>query len=118
MGGLEDRPLAIYDDSELSLAGLQHKLLLVATEDGWGRPVGGRPSTHILKLEDRRYPGMVTLEAACLRLARAIDLTTVDVSVERFSELDCLIVSRFDRAVDGDDPYSPGGRLPGARPRS
>lgn len=102
VGGLEGRPLAIYDDSELSLAGLQNKLLLVKTEDGWGRPVGGRPSTHILKLEDRRYTGLVTMEAACLRLARAIDLTTVDTLVEQFSGLDCLIVSRFDRAVDGD----------------
>lgn len=100
--GLEDRSLAIYDDSELSLAGLQNKLLLVATEDGWGRPVGGRPSTHILKLEDRRYPGLVTMEAACLRLARAVGLTTIDASVEQFAGLDCLIVSRFDRAVDGD----------------
>lgn len=103
VGGLEERPLAIYDDSELSLAGLQNKLLLVATEGGWGRPVGGRPSTHVLKVEDRRYPGLVTMEAACLRLARAIDLTTVDASVEQFSGLDCLIVSRFDRLVVGDE---------------
>lgn len=103
VGGLEDRPLAIYDDSELSLAGLQNKLLLVKTQDGWGRPVGGRPSTHILKLEDRRYPGLVAMEAACLRLARAVDLTTVDATVQQLAGLDCLIVSRFDRAVDGDD---------------
>lgn len=103
VAGLEDRPLAIYDDSSLSLAGLQNKLLLVATGDGWARPVGGRPSTHILKLEDRRYPGLVTMEAACLRLARAVGLTTVDAVVEQFAGLDCLIVSRFDRVVSGDD---------------
>jgi serine/threonine-protein kinase HipA len=102
VGSLEDRPLAIYDDSELSIAGLQNKLLLVATDDGWGRPVGGRPSTHILKLEDRRYPGLVTMEAACLRLARAVGLTTVDASVQQYAGIDCLLVSRFDRATDGD----------------
>lgn len=102
VGGLEDRPLAIYDDSELSLAGLQNKLLLVATDNGWGRPVHGRPSTHILKLEDRRYPGMVTMEAACLHLARALDLTAVDAVVEHLAGLDCLIVSRFDRTIDGE----------------
>ncbi len=38
VAGLEDRPLAIYDDSELSLAGLQNKLLLVSTDEGWARP--------------------------------------------------------------------------------
>lgn len=100
VSGLEDRPLALYDDSELSLAGLQNKLLLVATDDGgWARPTGGRPSTHILKLEDRRHPGLVTMEAACLRLARAVALTSIDERVEQFAGLDCLIVSRFDRVA-------------------
>lgn len=102
VAGLADRPLAVYADSELSIAGLQNKMLLVDLGDGWGRPVGGRPSTHILKLEDRRYPGLVTMEAACLRLARAVGLTTVDASVETFAGLDCLIVSRFDRVGSTD----------------
>ncbi len=102
VAGLEDRPLALHGDSELSLPGLQNKLLLVELAGGWGRPVGGRPSTHMLKVEDRRYPGLVAAEAACLRLAEAVDLTTVDVTVARFAGIDCLIVSRFDRRdVDG-----------------
>jgi len=41
------------------------------------------------------------MEAACLRLARALGLTTVDVHVERLAGLDCLIVSRFDRRIEG-----------------
>ena len=103
VAGLEDHPLAVYDDSELSIAGLQNKLLLVADGENWGRPIGGRPSTHILKVEDRRYPGLVEMEAACLRLARAVGLTTVDVTLETFADIPCIIISRFDRcvAVDG-----------------
>ena len=104
VAGLEDRPLALYDDSELSIAGLQNKLLLVATPDGWARPVGGYPSTHILKVEDRRYPGLVTMEAACLRIARAVGLTSVEASVETIGGVDCLIVSRFDRGDVGGVP--------------
>ena len=43
---LREHPLGIHDDSELSLAGLQDKLLLVDLGAGrWGRPVHGRPST-------------------------------------------------------------------------
>lgn len=97
VAGLEDRPLAIYDDSELSLPGLQNKLLLVATAKGWARPVGGRPSTHILKLEDPRFPGLVAHEADALRLARHLGLTSVDAHTQTIGGLPCLIVSRFDR---------------------
>jgi serine/threonine-protein kinase HipA len=102
VANLEDHPLGVHDDSELSIAGLQNKLLLIAEGDGWGRPVAGRPSTHILKVEDRRYPGLATMEGACLRLARAVGLTSVDVTVETIAELPCIIVSRFDRQVEAD----------------
>jgi serine/threonine-protein kinase HipA len=99
---LEEHPLALHDDSELSLAGLQNKMLLVATANGWARPVAGYPSTHILKVEDRRYPGLVTKEAAALHLARNLGLTTGTAAVETFAELPCIIVSRFDRATTAD----------------
>lgn len=96
---LEDHPLALHDDSELSVAGLQNKMLLVATDDGWARPVAGYPSTHILKVEDRRYPGLVNKEAAALHLAHKLGLTTVTAIVESFAGLPCIIVPRFDRAT-------------------
>lgn len=101
---LEDHPLGVYDDSELSLAGLQDKLLLVRLEDGgWGRPLRGRPSTHILKVDDLRHPGLIEAEAHCLLLARAAGLTDVEVELTTIGETRCLIVSRFDREVEGDD---------------
>jgi serine/threonine-protein kinase HipA len=99
VASLPDRPLGIHDDSDLSLAGLQDKLLLVDLGNGsWGRPVHGYPSTHILKVEDRRYPGMAEMEAACLGLAKAVGLTTVDATVQVIAAVPCLIVSRFDRS--------------------
>lgn len=102
VANLEDHPLGVHDDSELSIAGLQNKLLLIADGGGWGRPVGGRPSTHILKVEDRRYQGLVAMEAACLRLAQAVGLTSVEVNLQTIAELPCIIVSRFDRRVEVD----------------
>lgn len=56
----------IRDDSELSIAGLQNKLLVVVLGDGrWGRPVNGQPSTHIVKVADERFPGLLAAEHAC-----------------------------------------------------
>jgi serine/threonine-protein kinase HipA len=51
-----------------------------------------------LKVEDRRYPGMAEMEAACLGLAKAVGLTTVDATVQVIAAVPCLIVSRFDRS--------------------
>jgi serine/threonine-protein kinase HipA len=101
---LDDYPLGVHDDSELSLAGLQDKLLLVKLGDGsWARPLGGRPSTHILKVDDPRHPGLVAAEALCLKLASAAGLTSVDSELVEIGDSQCLIVSRFDRVVvDGE----------------
>jgi serine/threonine-protein kinase HipA len=96
---LGDHPLGIHDDSELSIAGLQDKLLLVRTTEGWARPIAGAPSTHILKVDDRRHPGLVAAEAASLRIARSLELTTVDVEEIELGGQTCLIVSRFDRRI-------------------
>ncbi|HSZ14783.1 MAG TPA: HipA domain-containing protein [Solirubrobacteraceae bacterium] len=100
---LPERPLAIHDDSELSIAGLQDKLLLVRMRNGgWGRPAHGYPSSHILKVDDPLRPGLVEAEAECLRLAATVGLTSVEVEIETIGERLCLFVSRFDRRVAGD----------------
>ncbi|HVA44186.1 MAG TPA: HipA domain-containing protein [Acidimicrobiales bacterium] len=104
VAGLPENPLAIHEDSELSLAGIQDKLLLVKMDDGgWGRPVHGHPTTHILKRDHPRFPGLIEAEADALRLARAVGLTTIDPVVEQIAGGPCLIVDRFDRerAQDG-----------------
>lgn len=109
VGNLETNPLAIHEDSELSLPGLQNKMLLVRTATGWARPAEGFPSTHILKVEDRRFPGMASAEAAALALARAIDLTTVEAHTETIAGIETIIVSRFDRlpAIKADTAIEP-----------
>jgi serine/threonine-protein kinase HipA len=98
LAALPERALGVHDDSELSLAGLQDKLLLVALGDGrWGRPIGGYPSTHLVKIDPRRFPGVVRAEAQCMALARAVGLTSVDAVAASIDGIDCLIVERYDR---------------------
>ncbi len=98
---LGTHPLGVHDDSELSLAGLQEKLLLVRTTDGaWARPTRGRPSTHILKVDDRLRPGLVAAQAEGLKLARALGLTERDHELIKIGPVDCLVVERFDRRTD------------------
>lgn len=108
VAGLADRsgPLALHDDSELSIAGIQDKMLLVATSDGWARPVNGYPSTHIVKLDDRVHQGLVVAEHTCLRIARAAGLPAARSQWERVGDFDVIVVERFDRTpgLDGAPP--------------
>jgi len=92
-------PLALHDDSELSIAGLQDKMLLVATPRGWARPVHGYPSTHILKLDDRAHPGLIMAEHAALEIAHGAGLPAARSRIERIGSMDVLIVARFDRTT-------------------
>ncbi len=100
---LDTNPLAIVDESELSLPGVQPKMLLVDLGAGrWGRPLGGRPSTHILKRDHHVHRGLVAAECEALALARHVGLSNFDAHIERFADYDCLIVERYDRVVADD----------------
>jgi serine/threonine-protein kinase HipA len=100
----DDNPLGLHADSELSIAGIQNKVLLVEGADGtWGRPVHGYPSTHILKVDHDGYPGLVRAEAQCLALAHALGLTNAPPQIETIGGRDCIIVTRYDRHRDAAD---------------
>lgn len=105
---LERNPLGIHDDSEHSLAGSQNKLLLVKTADGWARPRHGYPSTHILKAEDRRHPGLARAELDCLTLAKTLGLTPVESELVELAGIPCLITERYDRVAA---PGTPADRV-------
>lgn len=98
---LPQRPLAADANGEvrLSLAGAQSKLPVVETDGGFALPHGsGHPTTHILKPEPARFPGLVANEFFCMRLAAEAGLQVAAVErAETSSGLPFLIVSRYDR---------------------
>lgn len=99
VASLPARTLALHNDSELSLAGLEDKILLVGTPDGWARPVHGYPSTHILKVDNRIHRGTVVLEHDCLQLARQAGIPAPASQLTKVGDADCIIVERYDRTV-------------------
>lgn len=104
LADLPEHPLGVAEDVRLSLAGLMNKLLLVRLADGsWGRPTGGAPSTHILKPEPARFPGLVALEAFGLQLATAAGLVAAEAEVvpRTAGRPPTLVVARYDREAAG-----------------
>src|ERR1022692_1674319 len=96
---------AIADDrlQSISLAGVQPKIVLARTSDGWARCLDGYPSTHIAKLAhppDSFAKDVVDTEVASLDLARALGLTTIEAELIDFGGQLAIVVSRYDRFVD------------------
>lgn len=104
---LPQRPLAADAGQgiRLSLAGAQPKVPVIIDDDeGMALPTNSAaPTTHILKPEPKRFPGLVDNEALCMALARACELSVARIrkaqtaSGERF-----LIVERYDRDLTAD----------------
>ncbi len=103
VANLHSAPLGVDRNVRLSLAGVQEKLLLVRLPDGgWGRPVGGVPSTHILKPEIEGFDRTVENEAFCMRTAKHLGLPVAEVDSILVGGRPVLSVERFDRRVDPD----------------
>ncbi len=86
---------------QMSVAGAQHKLLVVLRDGKLYEPVGSKPSTHILKpdhLSDD-YPASVINEYAMLRLAAQLGLGAPAVHRMYVPE-PAYIIERFDRYQD------------------
>lgn len=104
---LPNRPLAA-DPGEgirLSLAGAQPKLPVIVDEQGGvALPLNAAAATtHIVKPEPARFPGLVDNEAFCMELAGAVGLPVAKVDKRRsVSGTPHLIVERYDRDLTAE----------------
>lgn len=85
----------------MSLAGAQHKMLVILDGEQVYEPEAGTPSTHILKPNHpgARYPASVINEYFIMRLAREMKLDVPEVTM-RYVPEPVYIVERFDRWRD------------------
>jgi len=84
---LPERPLAADPEAgiRLSLAGAQPKLPVIIEGSDISLPLNAAtPTTHIVKPEPRRFPGLVDNEAFCMQLARNVELRVAPVE-KRFT---------------------------------
>lgn len=103
------RPLetavAVMGQTRLSLSGAMAKVGLYQSVEGtWYYPVGGAPSTHIVKAADgARYPLETVNEALCLGVARRCGFPASECDlIGAASGEPLLAVRRFDRVFNDD----------------
>lgn len=98
INNLPDVSLTKDAPKRMSLAGAQHKMLVLLKGDALFEPLPGTPSTHILKPNHQGddYPVSVMNEYFTMRLAKAVGLDVP--AVHRLYTLQPVyIVDRFDR---------------------
>jgi serine/threonine-protein kinase HipA len=98
-------PARPYDSDaaiRMSLGGGQSKILLARRDDRWHLPIGGAPSTHILKPEPAYYPGLAVAEAWALRVASAATPVAEARVMTDEGHAPTLVVTRFDRVAAAD----------------
>jgi serine/threonine-protein kinase HipA len=103
---LPQRPLAAnpQEGIRLSLAGAQPKLPVVIEGDEVALPLNAAAATtHIVKPEPARFPGLVDNEAFCMELARSVELPVALTSKRTtVSGLPYLLVERYDRDLTAE----------------
>lgn len=95
---LPNRPLLAGEDGiRLSLAGAQDKVAVRIEGNEISLPLGGAPSTHILKPAVERFAGVVFNEAFCMKLAAAAGMPAARVETRIVEGIEYLLVERYDR---------------------
>jgi len=104
---VQDNPLGNKPSGgKTSLAGVQDKIVLARTGEGWNRVIDGWPSTHILKPQARDYPTSIYDEEFGARFAQAAGLTSFPTWIEEFAGVPAVVIERYDRSPD-----APQGRI-------
>lgn len=94
--------LAGENDVRLSLAGAQDKLPVFINKGKFFIPLGGAPSTHIIKPKINRFEGTVENEAYCMSLASRLGIPTAKATKGKVGNLEYLLVERYDREIGND----------------
>ena len=102
---LPKRPLLAGEKGiRFSLAGAQDKVAVRIEGEEVSLPLGGAPSTHILKPAVERFAGVVFNEALCMTLAAHMNLPAAKVENRKVEDVEYLMVERYDRkhvTIDG-----------------
>lgn len=84
----------------LSLAGAQSKFAVCKSADGrYYRSDDDNPTTHIIKIANKRFKGLLENEFFCMRLAHTVFSDAVDVQMHAAEGRKYLEIQRYDRRV-------------------
>ncbi|MCL2880715.1 MAG: type II toxin-antitoxin system HipA family toxin [Treponema sp.] len=98
---LPDNPLltGMKNAPRLSLAGAQSKFAVCKIDGKYFRSDDEHPTTHIIKIASRHFPGLLENELFCMKLAGHIP-GTIAVELRAAKGRKFLEIERYDRRID------------------
>lgn len=88
-----------YAVGYFSLAGAQAKIALHRTANGWSKPYGNAPSTHILKPTIPNLAHQVIGEHLSLSAGLLVGLDVARSGIEHIGQHTVLVIERYDRTL-------------------
>ncbi len=109
---LKTQPLGIksndkYKDFRISVAGAQEKTALLYHDKQWKIPLGTTPTTHLFKPSMGLLHNGIDLRTSvenewlCLKICEYFGLNVNKAEIQKFKDVSCLVVERFDRQWKG-----------------
>jgi len=99
----ERKPLPDNVEDPSPIAGVQSKIALTILPDGsFAQPKkgSGAPTTHILKVSNKKRPNETKLEAASMLLSQSFGILTAEVGNIEIAGINVLVVNRYDRCLN------------------
>lgn len=94
---LPARPLMLDDEVRLSLAGMNDKAAVLVRNKTIGLPLGGYPSSHILKPDIRDLRDSIRTEFFTLQLAARMGIKTPPAAIMTAEDQHYMLMARYDR---------------------
>ena len=96
---LPDDPLltSLENPPRLSLAGAQSKFAVHKSGEKYYRSTDEYPTTHIIKITNKRFTDLLKNELFCMKLAKAMKLDVPDVEIKEVDGRSYIEIQRYDR---------------------
>ena len=101
---LPEDPLltSLENPPRLSLAGAQSKFAVYKSEGKYYRSNDRRPTTHIIKITNKRFPNLLKNELFCMKLAGIMQLNVPAVELKKVEGRPYLEIERYDRYIENE----------------
>ncbi|MCL2800958.1 MAG: type II toxin-antitoxin system HipA family toxin [Treponema sp.] len=90
---------SLKNPPRLSLAGAQSKFAVYKFNNRYYRSSDTFPTTHIIKITNKRFPNLLENELFCMKLAQIMQMDIPNTEIKTVKDCSFLEIERYDRQV-------------------